>query len=542
MPSSTSGAEPQIFPPNLEDNLLVARSPPHVTQEELESARQHLRQEMWVMVEECKGVSCRLEQDLHHIGQQVKGLWAEITAAQEASRVGLGHEEGPCCHTSGAVKLLIPGSQQGSLRSESPAKTVHLDDVAHACASWVTVASGDSNPGNLSASFEDQMLRSMFEVTSSSGELAERLDGLERELEATRVVMASDCLSLARGAVKEEHELKTHEWSRSRDDSAHASSPKANRCEILTSLHVSSSFTYRFQETVWDAALFIGFKDIGSVANMLLASAFLANLAVQCLFCWVVSTLPDEFNDFKEETVDFFGIWRSTASESTLTQICSLSEVAPSTDYHAWIALQDASNYSRPMLAFAKDGPVLCTIVLIVWSLNISKVIKTCLDFVWSIHHQCDKDSHELVLHVNLQRISVERVPRHRLVWAYVLGWIQVVISAWLLVVGAQWLVTTTRASDLVLNAVALTYIMEIDELLFATVVPQQVHDIITNLEPITVDTSKTCRVLPKQIPLRTLVRVLVLITFISYVSLGEMQSHSDQVDRLIADMCGQRL
>ena len=72
MPSSTSGAEPRIFPPNLEDNLLVARSRPHVTQEELESARQHLRQEMWVMVEECKGVSCRLEQDLHHIGQQVK--------------------------------------------------------------------------------------------------------------------------------------------------------------------------------------------------------------------------------------------------------------------------------------------------------------------------------------------------------------------------------------------------------------------------------------------------------------------------------------
>jgi len=142
---------------------------------------------------------------------------------------------------------------------------------------------------------------------------------------------------------------------------------------------------------------------------------------------------------------------------------------------------------------------------------------------------------------MHLQRFTIEKVPPHRVLWAFVLGTIQVFISVWLLLVGAQWLATTTRASDLVLNAVALTYIMEIDELLFVTVVPRQIHDLITKLAPITVEMRNLwCRkLLPAQLPTGSLTAVFAMVAFILFVAVGELQSHARHVDSVIGVICG---
>lgn len=485
----------------------------------------------------------QMKHGFYQVGQEFETLRSEMLAWQWTNSAC---EEQPRSHHSGTLTFLLdPPEVKGPPPTKCQTLTLtELEPFApvHQLAPSASSVAFDEASLKKSNSHVTRSSDRVGSLVWSGDELAERVEALERDLASTKHIVAHDCLGLARGAVKDSHELRTQVWSRDRTKKTSVDKPKTNKMEKfekLTSLDVSHSYTYHFQETVWDAAVFWGFGDIGVMANVLLGIGFFSNVTLQCLFCWIVSGLSDEFNNFTDDIVDAFGVWRETATPSSLASICSLAEIVPSTDYHTWNTVHDASNYSRSMMPYVEHGPLLCIIVLIAWTLNICKITKISLDFVWSMHQKMDSDTKEFVLGWHLQRFSIDRVPLPRVVWAYILGFVQVGISMFLLFVGARWLVTTTRASDLVLNAVALTYIMEIDELMFATVVPRQVHDIITSLEPITIETRSTCSPWRAQLPTRSLVALLAMVAFVMYAALVELDSHTHQVHRVLTAICG---
>ena len=113
-----------------------------------------------------------------------------------------------------------------------------------------------------------------------------------------------------------------------------------------------------------------------------------------------------------------------------------------------------------------------------------------------------------------------------------------------LLFVGAQWLVTTTRSGDLLLNAVALTYIMDIDEDLFLTVVPRQIAVVIRNLEPLPCRMSPrmSCERVPFDIPVTSIVSLISTTLFVFGMSWVYLGDHALQVERTIETICGNRV
>ena len=278
---------------------------------------------------------------------------------------------------------------------------------------------------------------------------------------------------------------------------------------------VEKSHGYYSHETVWDASVLLFFPHFGRLANSMLLIALTANISVQCLFCWIVSSLPEDTNDFTHKAVEAFGV------------ICSTDNTVPETDYYAWIMYHDATTYSELTAQLAKSGPVLCVIVLIPWTLMICKITRLALDFIEAIHKAGDRKSNGVSIHLHLSRFTISSVPYNRVAWASVLGLLQIAIALVLLFVGAQWLVTTTRSSDLVLNAVALTCIMEIDEVLFLTVVPRRIAVVIRNLEPVPCRLSPrmSCEHLPFDIPVISIISLVLMTLFvcrISWVSLGD--------------------
>ena len=58
-------------------------------------------------------------------------------------------------------------------------------------------------------------------------------------------------------------------------------------------------------------------------------------------------------------------------------------------------------------------------------------------------------------------------------------------IAAVLLYTGILWLSHTSSMTDLILNAAALGFIMDTDELLFAATTPAVVHNVVSRLEPL---------------------------------------------------------
>lgn len=367
----------------------------------------------------------------------------------------------------------------------------------------------------------------------------ERLHTVEKGLEEAKMLVASDCLCLARGAIKDSAELRTIGWlgddvgksvvaSTSEEVSTQLESPGGSSDDI--DVHC-----YRLQETVWDAAILLGLSDIGCASNVLLLMGLVTNIVVQGTFCWMISTLSEEFNDYTDDGVDAFSAWRSQTPSGIVGTICSLNHTVPSYNYHTWATVHDASNYLRSNLG-SKHGPVLCIVVVTVWTLIMFRAMKAAVDFIMAIHDSYDRRVTNVQLQTRLRPFSISKTPCRRVAWAWVLGLMQVALSCFLLVVGAQWLVTTTRSDDLVSNAVALTFILEVDELIFICVVPRQVHNIIMNLEPIPFSSKGCSRWL--HIPCSSVVALSAMVVFVASAWLGALSNHAEQVTLVLDEIC----
>jgi len=162
------------------------------------------------------------------------------------------------------------------------------------------------------------------------------------------------------------------------------------------------------------------------------------------------------------------------------------------------------------------------------------------VDFMAAMHQAYDHDSSEMLLEQHLQRFTISNLPASRVAWAHLLGAMQIAISAFLLVVGGLWLATTTRSSDLVLNAVALSYIMEIDELIFVTIVPRQVHDVISNLEPLPFRRFKLVPTLPREVPLGSIVALTGMTIFVVVMVSVFLDDHIQHVNDVVRAICGE--
>ena len=65
------------------------------------------------------------------------------------------------------------------------------------------------------------------------------------------------------------------------------------------------------------------------------------------------------------------------------------------------------------------------------------------------------------------------------------------VVAGCLLIAGVQWLARTSSITDLILNAVALEAILQIDEMIFACLFPKKVQAAIYELEPVKIRYSR---------------------------------------------------
>uniref|UniRef100_A0A7S1EWL3 Uncharacterized protein n=1 Tax=Noctiluca scintillans TaxID=2966 RepID=A0A7S1EWL3_NOCSC len=294
---------------------------------------------------------------------------------------------------------------------------------------------------------------------------------------------------------------------------------------------------YSLKDTVWDAALLLGLESVGFVANLTLAVSLACNITLQLLFCWIVTYLPED-EDAYADADSAMRVWKTTANETDIAGVCGRSQ-SQGHNYQQILLLDQALGYVRqfsPGIPY-EQGPILCGIVLTAWCLSICVVLREVIDYVSCMTELCDRRVNRVVLVSSLLRYHLEAVPVHRMIWAWALGAVQASIALILLWYGARWLATTTAPSELVLNAVALTYVMEIDELLFLTTVPRQVSSIIRNLDPM--DLYVTSGRL-NSIPVRALMSALVITIFVFSFSFTYLDAHLGNVSAVVLTLsCG---
>ena len=254
--------------------------------------------------------------------------------------------------------------------------------------------------------------------------------------------------------------------------------------------------------STWDAAILIGQPSIGCGGSLMLCLCLWITILLQVTIIYIMA----ENGYFYEGTIMMtlkdaqFWRWGSghnigymdpITRQSLTRRVCDLDTSLPYSTYQRDV-VDESNSYLRPwrimewlfpnshILLF--HGPVLTCAILTLWSFVILGDINQNFSFmaaVWCLPRGTSK------LLRSEDRHSVTEI-NHAIVWHNSLVCIiRLGIAAGLAVIGLIWLSVTTSIGELILNGVALQFVFDIDEMVFATCCSYKVQHIVETAVPL---------------------------------------------------------
>jgi len=245
---------------------------------------------------------------------------------------------------------------------------------------------------------------------------------------------------------------------------------------------LEAACSYALQETVWDAALLICMPlGIGPVDIGLLVLALALQAALQVMLCVLVVHLARD-------------------NYSVIYGLRAGCENAVGYDAH-----------EVDQFLYANFGPILSCVSIALWAMNVAADLRHISDFllaVWSLQKGPETT---YSVHPSTRRISLLTMSYGRVIFMTFSSLVQAAIATCLLIAGSVWLSATVVTMDLLLNGVALNFILEIDELVYHLLCSAKVKTVTTHLQPLRLPPRL---VQPGKIPIRSLVVSVAWIVF----------------------------
>ncbi|CAJ1450174.1 unnamed protein product [Effrenium voratum] len=257
---------------------------------------------------------------------------------------------------------------------------------------------------------------------------------------------------------------------------------------------------YAFGESTWDLAMFIGTGALGPAGSFQTLILLLTNVFIQGIFvgiAWYNFLVPD----LDADTVNDAWRWRRssahTLSEYDDVAQMSLAQRVCRGDKSLHISgvqmglNEDIEKYLKPDATGFEayfTGQVLCLVALVCWYLMVAKEVSHAL----ALHRgflAVPRGENKLEPRENpftqITHFRLVSVTSRRVLGSYILLIYRLFAAALLIYVGTFFLVYTVNVTELILNAVALEIILEIDELIFDALATTPGRHLVHHLEPL---------------------------------------------------------
>lgn len=278
--------------------------------------------------------------------------------------------------------------------------------------------------------------------------------------------------------------------------------------------------TVRLKDTVWHATLFLLYPPLGFGTNFMILNCFLINLLIQISFTYMVVFHVSIRGDDLEVMTDSFALWRLDQDSSAVSNVCN-ANFSIGSHYRQMESNELFVTYlgSGDFRGLLSPGAFLCLTVSAAWILHVLDVIGEVVDELLSVWHITWKTCEIMEMTMSQNNFTLEKIPRHRSLWFAVAGVLQISIAVALLVSGLNWLSLTNDIVELMLNGVALAYIMEMDELLFRVLAPTKLKTIFRKTEPLFGKWSMAW-------PVRSLFLTIPFLSIVGVVCAGRLVPH----------------
>lgn len=284
---------------------------------------------------------------------------------------------------------------------------------------------------------------------------------------------------------------------------------------------------YRFAHSTWDACVFIGLGGVPLSDSVLVAVCCFIAFCVQLLFCGIVGSQLNG-NPLSKEDVESLSLWRlhightaehydSITGTSLVSRVCDGSFLLSSASMQAdlWSNLRQYLNTDGKAFMHLKgfDGIALCGMCISLWIIAIMRELNDVRRFTSALRAKCRVGGGASRVVEHNGKPSIEYISHRRFVAISIFTVIpRLFIALWLLFCGIRFLATQTELEELILNALALIFILDIDDVLFEAMVPISCRHLVKQIEPITLNRSTRQSFLYRYVDLPAVTSIAVVV------------------------------
>ena len=238
---------------------------------------------------------------------------------------------------------------------------------------------------------------------------------------------------------------------------------------------------------MWAAVLLIGTSPLGMLASVQLSFLFIANIGIQALFVYLLGATQLTKPTYNREAVLQFRSWRRNEAHSIYnmdlqslsslgSRVCKGDVISQSGDISE--TYQEVDEYLGEDMP---HGTLMLLLALIAWYCTISKEIHASMDAFHKVM-ALPRASSTTIVHHRSGQYEVVTLSCGRVVARCLVLLTRLVLSAFMTTQGTQFLVAEIGMGELLLNAVALEFVLLTDELLYAALAPLRVKRVIKNM------------------------------------------------------------
>jgi len=265
--------------------------------------------------------------------------------------------------------------------------------------------------------------------------------------------------------------------------------------EVLleTTQRLATHAPHEMSRSLWECVALIGVPGVGVMGSVVIVCALFLNVALQGLFTLIIYL--DFLKPHDIPDVASMEQWRRTDGHSFahLDKVSGASLVRRVCDEDESLSIAGAQMDSLTSIRrFNHEygfgpfqftiGPVLCALAAVLWFFCVQAEIQACISFANAV---ITVRAGRTRLVRSGDKFALVSMSMYHRGFLLLVTFMRLVIAIVLLIVGVGWLGNTTSIQDMVLNAMALCFVMDLDEMLFETVVPSPTRFIVSDLEPL---------------------------------------------------------
>ena len=299
--------------------------------------------------------------------------------------------------------------------------------------------------------------------------------------------------------------------------------------------------------SIWDTALLLGTKPCGMAGSIFGLGLILANAVGQGLFVYIVAMTDLSEKNYDEDSVDSLITWRRTVAHdiqhyNPITRQSLASRVCNGDDGLEMSAGQQAS-FGEVSQYLSGDvlGMLMAVFAMGMWFLTVCRELASVWSHVraYATIPMCRGWGSGTVLESTPNGgLRFKSISRPRFAFCMLIMLLRSGIACTLGYFGGLYLSYTISLSDLLLNAVALEFVINIDELFYEVLCPLSIQRLIVRLEPFKLEPPREWSGLDLRAPLKSIVTLSLMWFFVS----TELVPQQKLLNDVYTALCGGEL